>query len=131
MARIRLTENQLKKIIREAVQGALALNQERSVDLNQLKDLILKYDPESIFKDQDGYTVTTEWLVGTFSGRGFTSNSLSGALKEMCEYFNKHAQHESLVGDVVRKSGWPNLNSVAIYLESQRTEPEEDEEEGL
>jgi hypothetical protein len=61
--------------------------------------------------------VSTEWLVGAISGRGFREAELEDALARMCSYFDQHVGHDSLVGRAVTKSGWPDLERVRAYCE--------------
>ena len=87
------------------------------MDYEKLEGLILEYEPDSIFTDDDGINVTTEWLVGTFAGRGFVSNDKTDAIKQMCDYFDENKDHDSMVGHLVTASGWPNLDMVERYLQ--------------
>lgn len=86
------------------------------MDYERLESLMLEYEPDSIFTDDDGINVTTEWLVGTFAGRGFVSNNKTDAIKQMCDYFDENKGHDSMVGHLVTASGWPNLDMVERYL---------------
>lgn len=87
------------------------------MDYEKLEGLILEYNPDSIFTDDDGINVTTEWLVGTFAGRGFSSNDKMDAIKQMCDYFDENKGNDSMVGLIVTASGWPNLDMVERYLQ--------------
>lgn len=93
-------------------------------DCSKLQQIMLKYEPDSIYRDEDGWNVTTGWLVGTFAGRAFVSENLEDALGQMCDYLTRHIDHESLVGNEVTKSGWPNLNAVEQYLKQTYSEDE-------
>ncbi len=61
--------------------------------------------------------VTQEWLCGTFAGRSFCDETYTGAVKQMSEYLDRHVGHNSMVGDAVTKSGWPDLEKVWRYIE--------------
>lgn len=87
------------------------------MDYERLESLILEYEPDSIFTDDDGINVTTEWLVGTFAGRGFVSDDKTDAMNQMCDYFDENKGHDSIVGRIVTNSGWPNLDMVERYLQ--------------
>ena len=88
------------------------------MDYNELERIMLEVEPDSIFEDEDGINVTTEWLVGKFAGRAFTSNNKIEALKQMCDYFDKHINNDSIVGNIVTSSGWPNLSIVEHFLKN-------------
>lgn len=88
--------------------------------LSELVILIRAVDPDCTYMDDAGQHVTTEWLVGTFAGRGFVAPTLDRALSEMCEYLDQHVGHDSLVGDIVTKSGWPDLKKVKSYLKAKK-----------
>lgn len=86
------------------------------VDKEELIILIRAVDPDCIFLDDDGQNVTTEWLVGNFAGRAFIAPTLYEAVTKMCEYLDEHIGHHSIVGDIVTRSGWPDLKKVKQYL---------------
>lgn len=86
------------------------------VDKEELVILIRAVDPDCIFLDDDGQNVTTEWLVGTFAGRGFVAPTLDEAVQELCDYLDENIGHDSIVGRVVTASGWPDLVKVKQYL---------------
>lgn len=86
------------------------------MDYDRLKELMLKYDKDSIRNEKDKWIVTTDWLVGCICGRAFEAKELNTALEEMCEYFSRHIGHDSLVGMSVTNSYFPNLNMVERYL---------------
>lgn len=73
---------------------------------------------DCMFKDSDGWNVTTEWLVGTFAGRSFYGKTKEDAALQLIEYLNRHIGHKSIVGDCVKNSGWPNKHSVKRYIDS-------------
>lgn len=74
-------------------------------------------DSESHIHIWEGvHCVTTEWLIGNFAGRGFDSSSFEDCAAQQIEYLNRHIGHNSMVGTVVTKSGWPNLERVKQYL---------------
>lgn len=89
------------------------------VDNGELITLIRAVDPDCIFLDDDGQTVTTEWLVGRFAGRGFVAPTLDEAVQKLCDYLDEHIGHDSIVGRIVTESGWPNLVRVKQYLKNQ------------
>lgn len=73
-------------------------------------------DSEShIFSDEDGITVTSEWLVGNFAGRPFIDTTKEKAAKQLIDYLDMHITHDSMVGSIVRKSGYPDLKKVKEY----------------
>jgi hypothetical protein len=82
--------------------------------LNLIKEL-----PDSdshVFRDEDGWTVTSEWLCGGFAGRGFTALCKEGAVQEMINYLDRHINHNSVVGCIVKKSGWPDIVEMKSFL---------------
>ena len=86
------------------------------MDYNRLKKLMLSFDSQAITIDNNEYWVSDEWLIGTFAGRAFIADTEEAAIKQMCDYFDKHINHDSLVGDIIVKSGWPDLNCVEEYM---------------
>lgn len=92
------------------------------MDLIRLEEIMKKHQPDSIFYDEDGWTATTEWLIGTFAGVGFTNETIEESIKEMCEYLTKHINHQSVVGNIVTKSGFPDLDKVEKYLNTEEME---------
>ena len=86
------------------------------MDYEILQKIMQTEFPDSIFIDNGEYVVTTEWLVTTFAGVGFSDKNLTHALEKMCDYLNRHIGHNSLVGHIVTLSGWPDLQKVEQYL---------------
>ena len=70
---------------------------------------------EHIFIHNNKYYVTDEWLVGTFAGSAFEGDTLEKAAKALIEYLYKHIEHDSIIGDNIRKSGFPDLKKVRRY----------------
>lgn len=71
--------------------------------------------------EEDGkWLVTDEWLVGAFAGRGFVGKTAEEAAQHLIEYLNKHIGHDSIVGNIVTKSGWPDANTVEAYIDKTR-----------
>lgn len=105
------------------------MKEENSNFYSELKKLMLQVDPESIYYDEyDGlWTVTTDWLVGTFAGCAFVdeeSNSIENCLEQMHEYFLEHINHDSFVGFSVTRSGYPDLAKVRLCLIKEDAENE-------
>ncbi len=89
--------------------------------LKELKELIEKYYPDSLFHERGCiYSATSEFLVGTFAGRGFEGNTEIDALYKLWKYLTLHVGNNSIVGWIVTKSGWPDLDKVEEYLKSQK-----------
>lgn len=86
------------------------------MNYERLKNTMIKYEPKSIFLNDGNYVATTEWLVGTFCGVGFQSQELEDSLSKMCDYFDRHKGHDSMVGTIVTQSGWPDLDKVEQYI---------------
>lgn len=118
---IRLTEDDIHRMVVCSVNKILHedISNINPINYNKLEDIMLKFEPNSISDGADGVSVTTEWLVGAFAGRSFVSNNKINALKQMCDYFNRHMNHDSIVGNVVTKSGWPDLRAVENYLDNK------------
>ena len=76
-----------------------------------------------ICSGDNDWCVSTEWLVGTLSARGFVAVRREDALAEMCSYFDRHVGHDSLVGAAVTASGWPDLERVRAYCEQEDETP--------
>jgi len=69
-----------------------------------------------IHSEKGSPSITNEWLVGAFAGRGFTAPTLVEAAQEMINYLYKHISHRSMVGREVTDSGFPDLKKVERYL---------------
>ena len=94
-----------------------SLIMENKVTPNQIIELITSL-PDSekyIFIDNGKYWVTQEWLCGTFAGRAFVNEILEDAVQEMIDYLYEHIGHDSMVGNSVTKSEFPNLERVKRY----------------
>jgi len=88
-------------------------------------------DPDShIFQWEGKWEVTNEWLCGGFAGRSFVGDTPEEAAAQLSEYLTRHVGHESMVGDSVTKSGWPNLAAVKSHLLRSR-QPDEDEQANI
>ncbi|MEG2151135.1 MAG: hypothetical protein RRY36_07960 [Bacteroidaceae bacterium] len=89
----------------------------KAEDLIELIELIesLPDSDKHIYTDEDGITVTSEWLVGNFAGVGFVANTKEEAAKQLIGYLDRHITHDSMVGDIVRKSGYPDLKRMKEY----------------
>lgn len=86
--------------------------------INQMIDLI-KSLPDSekhIYESEGRIFVTNEWLVGNFAGRAFSSNTLEGSITELIIHCNRHLGHNSIAGDCITKSGYPDLVGMKKYL---------------
>jgi len=70
---------------------------------------------EHIFKHNNKYYVTDEWLVGSFAGSSFSGNTLEEAAEELIKYLHRHIGHNSIVGNHVTRSGFPDLKKVRGY----------------
>ncbi len=68
------------------------------------------------YTDDDGYHVTQEWLCGTFAGREFIGETPENAAEQLLDYLDRHIGHDSMVGQSVTESGWPDLEKVKSYL---------------
>ncbi|MGB4328191.1 MAG: hypothetical protein WBJ36_04870 [Tenuifilum sp.] len=90
---------------------------ENKVTPNQIIELInsLPDSEKHIFIENGKYWVTQEWLCGAFAGRAFVNEILEDAVQEMIDYLYKHIGHDSMVGNSVTKSGFPNLERVKQY----------------
>lgn len=73
-----------------------------------------------IYKDYQYVTITSEWLVGNFVGRGFSSKTLEQSADDLIKYFNENLNGDSIVGSILRKSGYPNLSKVKKYIETEK-----------
>lgn len=65
------------------------------------------------------HCVTNEWLVGGFAGRSFEGDSYESATSELIDYLHHEKEHDTMVGKIIRDSGFPNLEDVYDYC--QRT----------
>lgn len=94
------------------------------IDTNHIKsenliELIesLPDSDDHIFYDTDEkqWYVTSEWLCGSFAGRGFTGTTKEEAASELIKYLYEHINHDSMVGRIVTDSGFPDLKKVKNY----------------
>ena len=94
------------------------MKQKKEITPQEMIELIRKLPDadEHIFKHNNKYYVTDEWLVGSFAGSSFSGNTLEEAAEELIKYLHRHIGHNSMVGTTVTKSGWPNLEKVKEYL---------------
>lgn len=106
------------KLLKEEPSEAPADKQIGSDDLLALINAE-PYPEQWIFHDDGEWWVTTEWLTGPFAGRSFTASTKKEAAAQMVEYFNGHLGHDSIVGIIIRESGWPNLESVREYTRAK------------
>lgn len=68
-----------------------------------------------IFEDDGEIIVTSDWLCGSFAGRGFSAKTKEDAAQQLINYLDEHIGHNSMVGRVVDESGWPDLDRVKEY----------------
>ncbi len=84
-----------------------------------------KYPEQWISQEKDGqWWITSEWLVGVFAARAFVADSKEKAAQQLIEYFDRHIGHDSLVGIMVRESGWPSVLSVKRFIHEQWSPPQ-------
>jgi hypothetical protein len=82
-------------------------------------------DAESHIHEWNGKQyITQEWLCGNFAGRSFEADKLEDATEEMIDYLYKHIGHDSMVGDSVTASGFPDLERVEQYCRHIEEEEE-------
>ena len=75
------------------------------------------------------YSVTTEWLSGSFCGIAFDSNvSYLDCAEQMVQYFNKelNIDKSTMMKSALVKSGYPNLSKMKQYCESFFDDEQED-----
>lgn len=86
-----------------------------------------------LFKDGGKWVITSEWIAGSFGGRSFTGDTPEFAAEQLIEYFNDHVGHDSIVGNAVDNSGWPDMDKVQKYYDlnfNPENPDDEDEEVG-
>jgi hypothetical protein len=87
------------------------------VDAKELIDLIQSEIGAEKHIHFDGkWHVTNEWICGSFAGRSFSADTIEGSAEKLIDYFNNHIGHNSIVGNEVTQSGWPDLKKVKKYL---------------
>ncbi len=93
------------------------MKQKKEITPQEMIELIRKLPDadEHIFKHNNKYYVTDEWLVGSFAGSSFSGNTLEEAAEELIKYLHRHIGHNSIVGNHVTRSGFPNLKKVRRY----------------
>lgn len=82
-------------------------------------NLMSQLDDDHIFLEDDKWHVTSGWLVGGIYGMYFVARNLDEAVDKMIRYFDRHIGHDSIVGGILEKSGWPDIKKVKAYLESE------------
>lgn len=70
---------------------------------------------QHIFEWQGKQCITDEWLVGAFAGCSFEDTTLEKAAENMINYLYEHIGHNSMVGNIVTKSGFPDLKAIERY----------------
>lgn len=68
-----------------------------------------------IFECGDKKFITQEWLCGSFTGCAFMGDTFEEAAEKMIEYLYQHMGHDSIVGHIVTKSGFPDLKKVEQF----------------
>jgi len=93
------------------------MKQKKEITPQEMIELIRKLPDadEHIFKHNNKYYVTDEWLVGSFAGSSFSGNPLEEAAEELIKYLHRHIGHNSIVGNHVTRSGFPDLKKVRRY----------------
>lgn len=95
------------------------------ITVKQILELIKKlpYSDEYIhICPIDGrYVVTNEWLLGSFAGRAFEGNSFEEATEKLIEYLYEHKGKHHMVGEIIERSGFPDLGKMYEY-----SKPKED-----
>jgi len=74
---------------------------------------------EYLFLTEEGWYITNEWLCGTFAGRAFIGKTKKEAAQKLINYLNQHINHNSIAGQCVRESGWPDLSKVKNYIKNK------------
>lgn len=93
------------------------MKQKKEITPQEMIELIRKLPDtdEHIFKHNNKYYVTDEWLIGSFAGSSFSGNTLEEAAEELIKYLHRHIGHNSIVGNHVTRSGFPDLKKVRRY----------------
>jgi len=68
-----------------------------------------------IFEENGKYCITDEWLVGCLAGRSFEGDTLEEAAEKMIDYLYSNMNFNSLVGQDVKFSGFPDLKKVEEF----------------
>jgi len=100
------------------------MEMENSTKINPEELLtLIRSEPDvdfHIFSWDGKWVVTSEWLCGSFAGRSFAADTVEHAAEQLGEYLTRHIGHKSIVGDIVTRSGWPNLAAVKSWLSNRR-----------
>lgn len=72
-----------------------------------------------IHYERETPSITNEFLVGGFAGRGFTADTLEEAAEQLIDYMYEHIGHNSIVGKAVTESGFPDLEMVYNYCKPE------------
>ena len=60
----------------------------------------------------EGFLITNEWFAGSFAGRGFFGKTKEDAAEQLIRYMYRHIGHDSMVGEAVRRIGFPDMELV-------------------
>lgn len=70
-----------------------------------------------------GFSVTTEWITGSFFGRSFDSKiSYLDCCEQMIDYFNENVNLKTPLGIILEKSGYPDATSMLRYFKKVENE---------
>lgn len=67
------------------------------------------------------FSVTTEWIVGSFFGRSFDSKiSYLDSCDQMIDYFNENINLKTPLGVILEKSGYPESTLMLRYFNGDK-----------
>ena len=70
------------------------------------------------------HCVTSEFFAGAFAGRSFEADTYEEASEQLIDYMYEHIGHNSIVGQEVTQSGFPDLDKVYEYCKPAPVEDE-------
>lgn len=107
----RVGANQVNKQIAETSE-----NKERIKPIEIIELVKRLPDAEKhIFEENGKHYITNEWFVGSFIGRSFEGDTLEEAAEKMIDYFYSNVKFNSLIGQDIKFSGFPDLKKVEEY----------------
>lgn len=94
-----------------------------NINYKELRELMLDTDPKSTYYDEKDqlWIATTDWLVGA-CGVIFESIGSDKCIEDMHEYLLTAADQDDTVGEIITRSGYPDLAKVKNYLKTKKEE---------
>lgn len=91
------------------------------MDYKFLEEIMLRWNDSELRKEGGVWIACTEWLVGTFAGRSFEGKTKRQALRRMCGCFDKTCGSSTMVGQILERMQWPDLDVIyqKLFVEGE------------